>query len=117
MEKRRTPSPQEKARIIARQGGKCACKCGEDLVPGKIDFDHVLALQFGGTNDLSNFEALIRRHHKAKSNDENTRRAKADRQRAKNDGTWLNAQERHLAKILERTDQRQPTLSRKLSTP
>lgn len=104
-EKRRSLSPSEKARVIDRQRGKCACGCREDLIPGQIDFDHRLSLQFGGTNDIENFDALIRRHHRQKSNDENTRRAKADRMRAKDQGVWLNAKDRELARIMSRTRQ------------
>lgn len=104
-EKRRYLSANEKATVIARQNGRCACGCREQLVPGQIDFDHRKPLQFGGTNDIGNFDALIRKHHRAKSDEDNTRRAKADRQRAKNNGSWLNAKDRALAQILSRTKQ------------
>lgn len=105
MLKRRYLSPQEKARVIDRQGGICACGCREPLVVGQIDFDHELDLQFGGTNDLSNFVALIRRHHKKKSDAANTVRAKCDRVQAKHSGTWLNAKDRELARIMSKTKQ------------
>jgi hypothetical protein len=101
--KRRYLSAKEKALVIERQKWKCACGCGETLVLGKIDFDHTLALQFGGTNDISNFCALIVKHHKQKSNKENTLRAKADRLKLKAEGRWLNAKDRELAKIFDRT--------------
>lgn len=104
-EKRRYLSPAEKARVVLRQGGRCACGCREKLEPGQIEFDHRLALQFGGTNSLDNFEALIKRHHKKKSNDENTKRAKADRLRLKHSGQWLNAKDKVLARILGKTKQ------------
>lgn len=104
-EKRRYLSPSEKAKVMDRQRGICACGCREPLVIGQIDFDHRIGLSFGGTNALSNFEALKRKHHRAKSNDENTRRAKADRQRAKDRGEWLNAKDRELARIQSRTRQ------------
>jgi 5-methylcytosine-specific restriction endonuclease McrA len=106
--KRRSLSTNEKARVIDRQRNRCACGCGERLVVGQIDFDHRLALQFGGTNDIENFDALIRKHHRAKSDRENTDRAKADRLRAKANGTWLNAKDRELAKIQSRTKQLAP---------
>lgn len=103
--KRRYLSASEKSRVIARQNGHCACECRGDLVVGSIDFDHVLDLQFGGTNDLSNYCALIRKHHKIKSNANNTVRAKCDRIREKHEGRWLNAKDRELAAILSRTKQ------------
>lgn len=104
-EKRRSLSPSAKAKIIDRQRGICACGCRENLQIGQIDYDHALALQFGGTNDLSNFVALIRKHHRAKSNDENIKRAKADRIAAKHNGTWLKAPDRELSRIQSRTKQ------------
>lgn len=103
--KRRYLSASEKSRVIDRQGGKCDCGCKEPLVIGHIQFDHVIDLQFGGTNDLSNFCALITKHHKKKSNANNTIRAKCDRQRAKHNGTWLNSKDRELASIRARTKQ------------
>lgn len=42
--------------LSVRQGGKCGCGCGgrlNALTEGVID-EHVLALNAGGTNDLSN---------------------------------------------------------------
>ncbi len=105
IQKRRSLSPSDKARVIDRQRGVCACGCGEQLVPGQIDFDHDKPLWAGGSNDLKNFNALVRKHHKVKSNDDNSRRAKADRMKAKNDGTWLNAKDRMLASIMSRTKQ------------
>lgn len=103
--KRRYLSPSEKSRVIDRQNSKCACGCRGELVVGQIDFDHSVALQFGGTNDLSNFVALIRKHHRAKSNDENTARAKCDRLKLKHSGQWLNAKDRELASLRSRTKQ------------
>lgn len=109
--KRRYLSASEKARVMARQLDICACGCLELLVVGQIDFDHVLDLQFGGTNDLSNFCALIRKHHLAKSSANNTLRAKADRAGAKHRGEWLNAKDRELASIRSRTKQLTPIKS------
>jgi 5-methylcytosine-specific restriction protein A len=105
MEKRKYLNGSEKAQVIDRQRGLCACGCGEKLELGLIDFDHELALQFGGSNRLSNFVALIRKHHRAKSNDENTKRAKCDRQRAKFFNPRLSSSDRDAARIIERTKQ------------
>lgn len=101
--KRRYLSAREKAIVIERQKGKCDCGCKEELKLGAIDYDHRLALQFGGTNSLDNFVALVRKHHRAKSDKENTVRAKMDRIKAKHTGTYLNATDREIAKIQERT--------------
>lgn len=105
MFKRRYLSASEKSRLLDRQRNKCACGCGETLVIGKIDYDHILDRQFGGTEAFDNFCALIRKHHKIKSNANNTLRAKADRIAAKHSGRWLNATDRELASIRNRTKQ------------
>jgi len=105
MNKRRYLSAGEKSRLLDRQHGKCACGCGEPLVIGKIDYDHILDRQFGGSEDLSNFCALIRKHHRKKTDANTTIRAKCDRQRAKHEGKWLNARDRELASIRSRTKQ------------
>jgi predicted NAD/FAD-dependent oxidoreductase len=105
IQKRRSLSPAEKAKVIDRQKGVCGCGCKERLAVGLIDFDHEIDLQFGGSNDLSNFVALIRKHHMQKTATNATRRAKADRQRAKNDGSWLSAKDRELARIMSKTRQ------------
>lgn len=47
---------REAIELSVRQGGKCGCGCGgrlNALTEGVID-EHVLALNAGGTNDLSN---------------------------------------------------------------
>ena len=103
--KRRYLSPAQKARLIDKQGGRCACGCNELLVVGQIDFDHGLDRQFGGGEALENFQALIRKHHRAKTDANTTIRAKCDRIRAKHSGTWLNAKDRDLARIMSRTKQ------------
>lgn len=103
MEKRRTLSASERARVVHRQEGRCACKCGEKLQPGKIHFDHTTPLWAGGSNDLSNFCALVIRHHVKKTSKEAAQRAKADRAGAKHRGEHLNARDRELARILGKT--------------
>ena len=108
IQKRRHLSAVEKARVVLRQGGRCACGCREKLNVGQIEFDHRIGLAFGGTNDLENFDALVKRHHRRKSNDENRTRAKCDRLRAKHTGQWLSARDRELARIMERTKTVEP---------
>ena len=103
--KRRYLNAGQKSRLIDKQGGKCACGCGETLVVGQIDFDHSLDRQFGGSEALENFCALIRKHHRKKTDANTTIRAKCDRIAAKHNGTWLNAKDRDLASLRSRSRQ------------
>ncbi len=105
IQKRRYLSAKEKAEVVERQNRRCGCGCGDPLEAGQIDFDHRIDLAFGGSNDIDNFVALIRKHHLAKSASQNTVRAKCDRMKAKNEGRWLNAKDRALARMLDRTKQ------------
>jgi 5-methylcytosine-specific restriction protein A len=80
MERRRALSKAAQERVIANQAGLCAaCDC--DLAQEPVEFDHVLPLSLGGTNDETNFEALHRSCHKEKTRGDKSRIAKADRQR------------------------------------
>lgn len=105
-EKRRYLSDKEKMVVLARQNMICACRssCTEPLTFGRIRYDHVLPLWAGGSNDLSNFAALVYGHHQDKTNIEATARAKADRIAA-SDGLRrkrLSKREKEMARILER---------------
>jgi 5-methylcytosine-specific restriction endonuclease McrA len=71
--------PRVKLRIIERCGGKCYLT-GDDLVPGQIEFEHVLALVLGGENRESNIATANRPAHKFKTCKdvfEKTKRAKS----------------------------------------
>lgn len=80
MTKRRRLTNAEFAKLWLQQQGKCACGCGERLVVGEVDLEHSRPLWGGGTDTLDNITLYLRQHHKAKSAEEATRRAKADRQ-------------------------------------
>lgn len=79
--KRRGLTASEKHRVITRQHNKCTA-CGDPLGNGvKTEFDHVLALALGGSNDLSNFEAIHQRPcHQARTRVTVGQKSKADRQ-------------------------------------
>jgi 5-methylcytosine-specific restriction protein A len=69
-EPRRRLSPQERAKIFADHEGKCA-KCTRPLrARDRWDADHILALENGGTNDLSNFRPLCEWCHGSKTADD-----------------------------------------------
>lgn len=80
-EKRRYLSAGEKVAVISRQKFRCACGCRQKLdVDGlSIEFDHALPIWLGGTNDLENFRALIKKHHLKKTKKEAKARAKIKR--------------------------------------
>ena len=89
-EPRRALSASQKAMVRERQNQLCA-ECGEPL-SGKIEFDPAVELCMGGTNDISNFEALHAKPcHQARTAKTATRRAKADRQAGRT-GQWARRQ-------------------------
>jgi 5-methylcytosine-specific restriction endonuclease McrA len=60
--KRRALTPSEKASVRARQDQRCP-KCQLPL-EGRVEFNHRLALIFGGDNSLDNFEAVHQHCHR-----------------------------------------------------
>lgn len=79
-ERRKYLTPRAKAAVRFRQNDKCA-ECGKEL-SDPIEFDHRLPLWAGGTNDLSNFDALCKKPcHQKRTSEAAPKRAKADRQR------------------------------------
>jgi len=82
------PPAAVKARIIARQGGICACGCGVKLgmAGERIDMDHTQALILGGANDEANLRALRYPCHRAKTALDVAQKAKEARVRNKHLG-------------------------------
>lgn len=79
MEDRRTLSQKRRVEIILAQDGRCSM-CGNKLVPGHIDFDHIQALEHDGDNAPDNWRALCTSPcHKAKTKADHQGRAKRDR--------------------------------------
>lgn len=85
MHPRRRPTKAAIEAVLARQEGKCACGCGERL-NGAVDWDHILPLALGGTNEADNWQALLRACHRAKTAGDIRMIRKADRQRNKHLG-------------------------------
>jgi len=77
--RRRKFPPHVYADLIRRQGGLCACGCGEPLEIGRIHYDHIVALAIGGKDEPSNLQALILRHHAAKTKADMVKIAKVKR--------------------------------------
>jgi 5-methylcytosine-specific restriction endonuclease McrA len=82
MTKRKRHSAKVKAAIVERQKGLCA-RSGLPLVPGHIQFDHILPLALGGADTPENMQALAVDPHKEKTRVDIGRIRKADRQRKK----------------------------------
>lgn len=87
---RKRLTPSERVTILDRQNGKC-CACPTPLVitiesatvlAPMID-EHILPLELGGSNDLSNRELRCVPCAKAKTRDDIRRIAKMRRQKAK----------------------------------
>ena len=72
--------PKAKAALVLKQGGLCA-GCG--VKPRAFEYDHIIALDEGGTNDPSNWQALGRCCHVPKTGAHAKRRAKTNRLRGK----------------------------------
>lgn len=53
-EKRKPLTRVQFATLILKQEGKCGCGCGTKLQADRIIDEHVVALDFLGSNDLSN---------------------------------------------------------------
>ena len=83
MTRRRYLTAKAKAELRALQQGRCA-EC--DRFMEDIEWDHILPLCLGGTNDF-NWQGLCRPCHVEKTRREAGMRAKADRQRAYHEGT------------------------------
>ena len=80
----------QKRDLIFVQNGVCP-ECGEriNLARGdEIEADHVIPLGIGGTNDMSNFQAIHAECHARKTKTDKTQIAKAKRVARKHDGSW-----------------------------
>jgi hypothetical protein len=53
-EKRKPLTRVQFATLILKQEGKCGCSCGKKLQADRIIDEHVVALDFLGSNDLTN---------------------------------------------------------------
>lgn len=84
-----TPAPTRvKARVVARQNGKCACGCGQKLglAGERIDFDHETAIILGGENREGNLRAIRYPCHKPKTKQDVAQKSIEARKRNKNLG-------------------------------
>lgn len=102
LQRRQYLTPYQKAAVIKRQDGLCACGCKERLGddPRDIEFDHRVELWEGGTNDLDNFAALKKKHHLRKTSRKAKERAKCDRLAKAGGRRKMTAGERELARLL-----------------
>lgn len=66
-EKRKPLTRLQFATLILQQEGRCGCGCGKKLKPDQIIDEHVVALDFLGSNDLSNRSLWDRDCSKAKT--------------------------------------------------
>jgi hypothetical protein len=66
-ERRKPLTRREFATLILRQEGRCGCSCGKKLQADRIIDEHIQALDFLGSNDLSNRSLWDRDCSKAKT--------------------------------------------------
>lgn len=89
----RRMTPARRARIIARDGGKCVRPCCETPTEG-LQVDHIVALELGGKDADWNCETLCTPHHKIKTRADAAAIAKARRRKAKHEGTFPEAKQK-----------------------
>lgn len=63
---RRSFTPKQRQAVWDDWRGLCAC-CGEPLGDEPWDIDHTIPIALGGLHELSNWQPLIRSHHRAKT--------------------------------------------------
>ena len=56
-ERRKPLSRNQAVELILSQDSKCRT-CGERLQPGNIHYDHIVARELGGSDDLENMQAI-----------------------------------------------------------
>jgi 5-methylcytosine-specific restriction endonuclease McrA len=94
---RRYLTAKAKAEIYWAQYENCD-ECGDDVTLGNIEWDHILPLCLGGSNDEDNWHGLCRKCHAKKTRHEAAMRAKADRIRK----AWLGEKKRRGRKMQSR---------------
>ncbi len=77
--KRRYLTKAAKAAALRTQNHRCA-ECLHVMHSWDIDWDHIVPLALGGSNESFNFQALHKVCHKIKSKDDIGKIRKADRQ-------------------------------------
>ena len=85
MTRRRYLTAKAKAEIYWAQYENCD-ECGDDVTLADIEWDHILPLCLGGSNDPDNWHGLCVKCHTAKTKKEAGMRAKADRQKEFHEG-------------------------------
>lgn len=81
-----------KLRIFERCGGRCHITGRKIMTGDAYDFDHIKELWEGGEHRESNLAPAMRDKHREKSSAAQSRKAKADRTRAKHLGLWPKGQ-------------------------
>ncbi len=82
----RAMTAARRARIIARDGGKCRYPDCE--ISTGLEVDHIICLELGGKDRDDNLQTLCSEHHKAKTRLDHKLIAKARRRKAKDQGTY-----------------------------
>ena len=78
---RRAMTPKRRMAVLSRSGLCCAHPgC---VMCQRLEIDHIIPLELGGSDEDENLQALCHTHHKAKTKDDIKRIAKARRLRNK----------------------------------
>lgn len=92
------------ATLILAQSGRCGCNCGKKLKPDQIIDEHVVALDFLGSNDLSNRSLWDRDCSKAKTARDLSDAAKGKRIRGERGSQWAKRKARGGSSIKGRSE-------------
>lgn len=103
-EKRKPLTRLQFATLILQQEGRCGCGCGKKLQPDRIIDEHVVALDFLGSNDLSNRSLWDADCSKAKTARDLSEAAKGKRIRGERGSQWAKRKARGKSSITGRTE-------------
>lgn len=103
-EKRKPLTRLQFATLILQQEGRCGCGCGKKLKPDQIIDEHIQALDFLGSNDLSNRSLWDRDCSKAKTARDLSEAAKGKRIRGERGSQWAKRKARGGSSITGRTE-------------
>lgn len=75
-----------KIAAFQRANGRCECGCGVKIIAGEVEYDHIIEVALGGTNDLENCRVMRSKCHRSKTSTRAAPLAKSKRIAERNMG-------------------------------